>query len=364
MRRRPVRHGLDERRPVACAGAGHSLGDRLVDGEHVVPVHPDGRDAVADGLVRQPCGGRLGAQRRRDRPLVVVAEEDERRLHHRGDVHALVERALGRRAVAEERQRDRLGSLQLQAPGEPCGVRDLRRDRDADRRDVHVLRVPPAGRMPAPPLEDRGGRQAAQQPDRRVAVAREDPVAVLERVDGTGLDRLVAAEDRVRPDPALSVVDDRPLVVRPEADERAVDREKRVVVEPVGPAIGLVSEPDHALEALLDGGNLVHTLSETAFLFCCQAREGAILRDSPRWLRPCASPSSRSGQRGRSRQRSSTSPRRSSAPASARATGSRTRERSPPSSGSRSRPCARRFACSSSPASSRCGAGRPAACSS
>ena len=169
-------------------------------------------------------------------------------------------------------------SFSPQASPAACG--HLRRDRDADRRDVHVLRVPPAGRVPAPPLEDRGGRQAAQQPDRRVAVAREDPVAVLERVDGTGLDRLVAAEDRVRPDPTLSVVDDRPLVVRPEADERAVDREKRVVVEPIGPAVGLVSEPDHALEALLDGGNLVHTLSETAFLFCCQAREGAILRDS------------------------------------------------------------------------------------
>jgi hypothetical protein len=55
------------------------------------------------------------------------------------------------------------------------------------------------------------------------------------------------------------VVHDRALVVCPQADERAVDREECVVVEPRGPAVGLVPEPDHALEALLDGGKLCHT---------------------------------------------------------------------------------------------------------
>ena len=70
-----------------------------------------------------------------------------------------------------------------------------------------------------------------------------------------------------------------------------------------------------------------------------------------------ASRSSRSARRGRSRPRSSISPRRSSAPGCAPETGCPTRARWPSSSGSRSRPSARRFACSSSPASSRCGAG-------
>ena len=55
-------------------------------------------------------------------------------------------------------------------------MRHVRRDRDADRRDVPVERVPPAGRVAAPPREHRRGRHPAQQPDRRLAVAREDPV--------------------------------------------------------------------------------------------------------------------------------------------------------------------------------------------
>ncbi len=82
------------------------LAHRLVDREHVVPVDPDRRACRS----RRPCPTSRAAavwalERRRDRPLVVVAEEDERRLDHRGDVRALVERALGGRAVAEERQR-------------------------------------------------------------------------------------------------------------------------------------------------------------------------------------------------------------------------------------------------------------------
>ena len=64
----------------------------------------------------------------------------------------------------------RLASQPL-APGEPGRVRHLRRDRDADRGEVVVGRVPPAGRMAAPPGEDRRRRHPAQQPDRRLAVA-------------------------------------------------------------------------------------------------------------------------------------------------------------------------------------------------
>ena len=119
-------------------------------------------------------------------------------------------------------------------------------------------RAPPAGRVAPPPLEDRRGRQPAQEPDRRLAVAREDPVAPLERVDRAGLDRLVAPEDRVRPDPALAVVDDRPLVVRPQQDERAMEREQRVVVEPGEPPVGLAVDPDHARQPLLDGARAAY----------------------------------------------------------------------------------------------------------
>ena len=111
------------------------------------------------------------------------------------------------------------------------------RDRHADRRDVVVGRVPPPRRMAAPPVQDRRGRHAAQEPDRRLAIAREDPVDVVERVHRAGLHRLVIPEDRVRPDAALTVVDERPLVVRPQQHHRAIEVEQLLLAEPVDLAI-------------------------------------------------------------------------------------------------------------------------------
>src|SRR5207302_1324733 len=76
-------------------------------------------------------------------------------------------------------------------------------------------------------------RDPAQQPDRRLAIARKDPVLVGERVNRPRLHRFVVPEDGVRADPALTVVDDRTLVVRAEQDERAVDGEELVGAETV-----------------------------------------------------------------------------------------------------------------------------------
>ena len=179
-----------------------------------------------------------------------------------------MERALRGRAVAEEDDRGGVGSLQLEAPRETGRVRDVGGDGNADRRDVQVGRAPPARRVSAPPLQDGRGRQAAEQADRGLAVAREDPVALLERVDGTGLDGLVPVEDRVGPDAALAVIDDRALVVGPQEDERAVKREERIVAEALDAAIGLALVPDHTTQILLDDA---HSRSETAFPFFCQA---------------------------------------------------------------------------------------------
>ena len=259
VRRGSVRDRLDHRRAAAGARTGDRLARRLVDGEHVAAVDADAGDPVADGLVDERLGARLRGQRRRDRPLVVVAEEDERRAGDGGEVRALVERALRRRAVAEVRDRDRRLAAQLLPPREPGRVRHVRRDRDADRRDVVVGRVPPARRMPAPPLEDHARRHPAQEPDRGLAVAREDPVLVLERVDRAGLHRLVVPEDRVRPDPPLPVVDDRALVVRPQQDDRAVELEQVVLREPVDLPVGdRIAVADHATEVALGRKHLRH----------------------------------------------------------------------------------------------------------
>ena len=99
----------------------------------------------------------------------------------------------------------------------------------------------------------------AQKPDRRLAIAREDPVLVLERVDRAGLHRLVVPVDRVRPDPPLAVVDDRALVVRAQQDEPAVELDQVVVGEPVDLAVGhRLAVADHAPEIALGRKHLRH----------------------------------------------------------------------------------------------------------
>ena len=282
VRRRAVGDGLDEGRPVAGARARDRLPRRLVDGEHVAAVDPQARDAVADRLVDERVGLRLRRERRRDRPLVVVAEEDERRAHHGGEVRALVEGALGGGAVAEERQRAGRLAAQPLPPGEPGRVRHLGRDRDADRGEVVVGGVPPAGRVPAPPGEDRRRRHPAQEPDRRLAVAREDPVLVLERVERAGLDRLVAPEDRVRADPALAVVDDRALVVRPQQHHRAVEVEQLLLAEPLDLAVrNRVAVADHAAEIALGGNGARHRGADST-----RQRRGRRRRRAPPRRRP------------------------------------------------------------------------------
>src|SRR5438067_7643793 len=200
----------------------------------------------------------LSAQRGRDRPLVVVAKQDQRRIHHRSEVRAFVKRALRGRAVAEEH--DCAGRLpaQLLSPSKPGSVRDVRPDRDADRGDIVVRRVPPARGMAAPPREHRRRRHPAQQADRRLAVARKDPVVVLECMDGACLHRLVVPEDGVGPDASLPVIDHRTLVVCAQQDQRAVEVEQLALTQAGDLAIRRRLVADHATEVALRGKNLGH----------------------------------------------------------------------------------------------------------
>ena len=113
--------------------------------------------------------------------------------------------------------------------------------------------------MAAPPGEDGRGRHAAQQPDRRLAVAREDPVALLERERRARLHGLVVPEDRVRPDPALPVIHDRALVVRPQEDEIAVESEEIVGTESLDLAVGnRVTVADDAAQVSFGGEHPAH----------------------------------------------------------------------------------------------------------
>ncbi len=96
----PVGVGLHERRTLTLASA---LQRRLRDGvrrEHVVAVDADAGEAEAESpLVERDPG--LALDRLRDRPLVVLAEEDDRGVVGRGEDERLVDVALAAGAVTE-----------------------------------------------------------------------------------------------------------------------------------------------------------------------------------------------------------------------------------------------------------------------
>src|SRR5690606_34101577 len=96
----PVGVGLDEGGAAAAAGAVERLGGDRVAGQHVVAVHPHRRDTHA-GAAAGERHGALPARRHGDRPLVVLADEDDGRVVDGGEDHRLVDVALGGGAVAE-----------------------------------------------------------------------------------------------------------------------------------------------------------------------------------------------------------------------------------------------------------------------
>src|SRR3989442_1211516 len=96
-----IRHALDQGRTVAGARPLDRLARRGVDREDVVAVHLDAGQPVRQRLLRDRARVRLLLERDGDRPLVVLAHEDDGDAPHAGEVQRLVEVALGGRPVAD-----------------------------------------------------------------------------------------------------------------------------------------------------------------------------------------------------------------------------------------------------------------------
>src|SRR5205807_1744307 len=101
---------IDVREDVLGSGCGG--GARELE-RTVVLVHLDALEAISCRPQSEAACCRLDPPRRRDGPLVVLEEEDDRRLHDSRQVQRLVEIALRGAAVADVRDHD--GVLPTQA---------------------------------------------------------------------------------------------------------------------------------------------------------------------------------------------------------------------------------------------------------
>src|SRR5882757_2359380 len=116
----PVGHRLDHGGAAAVAGTFERGRGRLADGDDIVAVDPVGGEAVAGRTGRDRAAGDLADRGERDRPTVVLTEEDNRQLEDAGEVHRLVDLTLGAGAVAEVGDGDAADAVEL-GPHRPAG---------------------------------------------------------------------------------------------------------------------------------------------------------------------------------------------------------------------------------------------------
>ena len=196
-----IRDRLDERRALTRARPRDRLARDGDDRQQIVAVDAHAGQPVRLRLGGEVLRGGLLADRDADRPLVVSAKEDRLRLEDAGEVEADVELRGGGGAVAEVDERDVGPALQPRRPAHADGVRNLRRQRRADGREVSRLPRLVAGHLPAlhrvvtvaeEVREEARQRQPAQQRRAVLAVGGEDPILGAHHVGRPDDARLLA----------------------------------------------------------------------------------------------------------------------------------------------------------------------------
>ncbi len=93
MRAHTVGDGFDQVGPLPLTRTRGGRADGGVDAQDIITVDPDPGKAVALGAVDDGAGGLL-RQRDRNRPVVVLTEEDHGGLEDAGKIHGFVPVAL------------------------------------------------------------------------------------------------------------------------------------------------------------------------------------------------------------------------------------------------------------------------------
>src|SRR5712691_2660840 len=225
-----VGHCLDKRRSFSFACAARRLAHRGVYGEEVVAIALDAGEAVGDGFLRERLRGRLLRDGRGDRPPVVLAEKDDGSPHDSCEVGGLVEIALRRATVAEDRQHDARIALQLEAPCEAHGLRKLSRDRRLERQHLQVAGHLERDRMADVPQKCHAQWISMPELTGELAILGHEPI-------GAGVDRHGRADrSRLLPDAwsqrdhaSLSLEANRALIEPPAPEHHAISLERQLV---------------------------------------------------------------------------------------------------------------------------------------
>ena len=267
MRAHAVRVRLDQRGSLAAAGGVEGLARHGVGREHVVAVDPHAGEAEAlRAPVERDAGLVVGGGR--DAPLVVLAEEDDRRVVDAGPDERLVDVALAAGAVAEVGD-DRLavGAVGLRADGAVLlhahrvagRVQRLRADDDRVELEALLLRVPAAVARAAEQAEQLERVDALAPGDAVLAVGREREVAVAQGPAAADLGGLLAEQRGPDAELALALQGGRLDVDAADEDEVAVERPVLLVgqvevVVGVRDALALRGEQLHRLLVAPLGG--------------------------------------------------------------------------------------------------------------
>src|SRR5437588_587516 len=233
---------LEQRRAAALAGALDRPLRLAVDGEDVGAVDDDALEAVGLRAVGDVLGRVLEVGRRRVRPLVVVADEDDRQPARPGERHRLVRVAPRRGALPEPADGD--AALAADAERERAAGRDREhRGQVADHRDQAEPRVGHVD-VPVPPFrgavdaahvlrEDAPRLDTAGDVDAHVAVERRaDVVGPHCGGDANGGGFVAAAGVERARDLALAIKDVAALLDAARDEHVAVDAEQVLAVEP------------------------------------------------------------------------------------------------------------------------------------
>ena len=130
---------FDQAGAFAAARAPDRRRHRLVHLDRVVVRHLDAGHAVGRGAVGHPVDGRGAGLGHRDRPLVVLADEDHRQLPQGRQVQRLMKGALVGRAFAEEGHRHPVLAQLLGREGRAAGRRQAGADDAAAAELVHRI---------------------------------------------------------------------------------------------------------------------------------------------------------------------------------------------------------------------------------